>query len=160
MVAHILGERTASPRHIGLLFDRRVDGAIGVGTANGLQLGLVYQPCSSGNCGAIGVALRAHDEPQALDPFAGLYDYVQIMGIDQEGSQGQPADPHHKDVGLLRALRAAHPELVLQVDGAVAARAQELAVAGANRLVVGSALVRAEDPRAVYKQLYTLVNGS
>jgi pentose-5-phosphate-3-epimerase len=109
---------------------------------------------------ALGLALQAHDEPQVLEGFTGLYDYVQVMGIDHEGSQGQPPDPHHKDIGLVRALRAARPELIIQVDGAVGGRVQEFAAAGANRLVVGSAIVRAEDPRAEYKRLYNLVNGS
>jgi len=108
----------------------------------------------------VGLALQAHDEPQVLEAFAGLYDYVQIMGIDHEGSQGQPQDPHHKEVGLIRALRATYPQLVIQVDGAVAAHPKELADAGADRLIVGSAIVRAEDPRAAYKELYTLANGS
>jgi pentose-5-phosphate-3-epimerase len=106
----------------------------------------------------VGLALRAHDEPQVLDAFAGLYDYVQVMGIDTEGSQGHPPDPHHKELGLIRALRATYPQLVIQVDGAVAAHPKELADAGADRLIIGSAIVNAEDPKASYKELYTLVN--
>lgn len=106
----------------------------------------------------VGIALRAHDEPQVLDAFAGLYDYVQVMGIDREGSQGQPPDPHNKELGLIRALRATYPRLIIQVDGAVAAHPKELADAGADRLIVGSLIVNAEDPKSSYKQLYTLVN--
>ncbi len=105
----------------------------------------------------VGVALRPTDSPQALAPLEGLYDYVQVMGIDREGSQGQPFDP--KELDLLRALRAAHPQLVLQSDGAAAAHVRELARAGANRIIVGSALMRAADPQAVYKELYTEANG-
>lgn len=108
----------------------------------------------------VGIALRAHDEVSALAPFEGLYDYVQVMGIDTIGSQGNPPDPHHKEISLLKALRAAHPDLILQVDGAVAAHPRELVQAGANRLVVGSAIVRADNPNASYKEIYTEVNGA
>ena len=34
---------------------------------------------------AVGVALRAHDTAEVLDSFAGLYDFVQVMGIDHIG---------------------------------------------------------------------------
>lgn len=110
----------------------------------------------------VGVALRAHDTPEALQPFdpptGGLYDFVQVMGIDREGRQGEPPDPHGKELELIRALRQKFPGLVIQVDGAVAPHVRELVAAGANRLVVGSALTRAENPKAVYALLYTEAN--
>jgi pentose-5-phosphate-3-epimerase len=108
----------------------------------------------------IGVALRSHDTPEALKEFEGLYDYVQVMGIDREGAQGEPPDPHGKDLELIRALRANHPSMLIQVDGAVAPRIKELVEAGASRLVVGSAIVNAENPKAAYKELYTVANGA
>jgi ribulose-phosphate 3-epimerase len=107
----------------------------------------------------VGIALASHDTPDVLKNFEHLYDYVQVMGIDNIGKQGEPADPHHKDIELIKNLRALYPHLTIQVDGAVAPRVKELAQAGANRLVVGSAIVRAEDPRAVFKALYTEANG-
>lgn len=117
----------------------------------------MLQPLRGGDLPlGVGVALAARDAPEALVPFAGLYDYVQVMGIVHIGRQGEP--PAEEAVALVQALRAAYPELVIQVDGAVAPRAREFAEAGANRLVVGSALINAPDPRAVYKELYTLAN--
>jgi pentose-5-phosphate-3-epimerase len=106
----------------------------------------------------VGVALRAHDTPDALNQFEGLYDYVQVMGIDHEGLQGQPPDEHHKDIELVRALRQKYPTLLIQVDGAVAPRVKELASVGANRLVVGSAIVNADNPKAAYKALISRAN--
>ncbi len=106
----------------------------------------------------VGVALRSVDTPDVLSEFEGLYDYVQVMGIAVEGSQGQPPDPQAEE--LVRALRAASPSMLIQVDGAVAPRVKELVEAGASRLVVGGAIVNADNPKAVYKELYTVANGS
>lgn len=106
----------------------------------------------------VGLGLRATDLPQIIEQYAGLFDYVQVMGIRHEGSQGNPPAP--EAIELVRALRVAHPELVIQVDGAAGSRARAFAQAGADRLVVGSPITQAEDPRGAYKQLYTEANGS
>lgn len=107
------------------------------------------------------VSLPAHAGPEVLDEFVGLYDAVQVMGIDHEGKQGEPPDPHGKTVELLQRIRAIYPALPLQVDGGVRANnARALAVAGADRLIVGSAIVRADDSKAAYNELYTVANGS
>ena len=107
---------------------------------------------------AVGLALRPSDLPAALDSYAGLFDYVQVMGIDKEGEQGQEFDP--RAIELVRSLRAAHPALFIQVDGHAAGHEGELARAGASRLVVGSAIVRADNPEAAFKEIYTRANGS
>jgi pentose-5-phosphate-3-epimerase len=83
------------------------------------------------------------------------------MGIDRQGSQGEPADPHHKDIALIKQLRTVYPDLPLQVDGAVTLeRVETLVEAGANRFVVGSAIVHAQSPGDAYKALYTRANGA
>lgn len=105
---------------------------------------------------AVGVALHVDQTPDTLATFSGLYDYVQVMGIAREGAQGEP--PDERAVALVRALRRAYPELCIQVDGAVAPRAQELVEAGASRLVVGSAIVDAENPKAAYRDLLSQAN--
>lgn len=104
----------------------------------------------------VGVALQSADSPEALTEFDGLFDYVQVMGIERIGSQGQPFD--QRSITLIKELRAKFPELVIQVDGAVAPHVRELVAAGANRLVIGSAIMQAENPREVYKALYLEAN--
>lgn len=106
----------------------------------------------------VGIALRSTDTPEALKEFEGLYDYVQVMGVAVEGSQGQP--PDERATSLVRALREAYPSMLIQVDGAVAPRVRELVEAGASRLVVGGAIVNADNPKAAHKALYTRANGS
>lgn len=93
----------------------------------------------------VGVALPAGSTAEALTDFEGLYDYVQVMGIAHEGVQGQPFD--ERAVSLVRALRTAHPTLVIQVDGGVdGTHIEELVQAGASRLVMGHAILKAADP--------------
>lgn len=105
----------------------------------------------------LGVALGAHAQPEELEPFAAQYDFVQVMGIEREGRQGEPLDK--KAIYLLERLRSRYPELPLQVDGGVTLEnAQELVRAGATRLVAGSAIFGADDPIAAYKELYNKVN--
>ncbi len=108
---------------------------------------------------AVGIALRSQDTPEVLQKFEGLYDYVQVMGIAHEGRQGEPHDP--RSLELIAALRAAYPELVIQVDGGVNLdTVVALAAAGATRLVAGSAILSTDDPKAAHKKLYTIVNGA
>jgi pentose-5-phosphate-3-epimerase len=107
---------------------------------------------------AVGIALAAHDMPEALKPFDGLYDYVQVMGIDHIGKQGEPPDPHHHEVMLIAQLRSLYPNLIIQVDGAAAAHVAELVKAGANRLVVGSAILTADNPLEEFQRLYNVAN--
>jgi pentose-5-phosphate-3-epimerase len=107
---------------------------------------------------SVGIALRSHDTAAALVPFENLFDFVQVMGIDRVGRQGEPPDPHRAEIALIEELRKQFPDLDIQVDGAVAPHVSELVEAGANRLVVGSAIVHADDPAAVYKAVYTEAN--
>ena len=105
---------------------------------------------------AVGIALRPTDTPDVLLAFDGLYDFVQVMGIDHEGQQGEPYNAAATE--LVRALHAAQPELFIQVDGHAAGHEQELADAGAQALIVGSAILGAEDPKVAYKEIYTRAN--
>jgi pentose-5-phosphate-3-epimerase len=68
----------------------------------------------------VGLALAAHDMPEVMTPFEGLFDYVQVMGIDHIGKQGEPADPHHHELLLISELHTMYPDLAIQVDGAAA----------------------------------------
>lgn len=105
----------------------------------------------------VGVALTSNDTKETLTLHEGLYDFVQVMGIANVGHQGQPFDENC--LALIAQLRAAHPDLIIQVDGAVTLeRVRVLVEAGANRLVVGSAIMHAQNPSDVYKALYTEAN--
>ncbi len=106
-----------------------------------------------------GLALLPNMQPDVLESFDTLFDYVQVMGIDHEGKQGEPFDAHA--VALVERLHRRYPELTIQVDGSVNMEtAPALVRAGATELIVGSAIFGADNPAEAYKALYTLVNGS
>lgn len=96
----------------------------------GIQTGLAYPP-----------------DPTIVDDVArhiDHIDFVQVMGIEKVGYQGQPFSP--KAVETVRALRARFPELAISVDGGVnTENARDLVDAGADKLVVGSAIFGEHD---------------
>ncbi|MEI6863810.1 MAG: hypothetical protein WCK46_00345 [Candidatus Adlerbacteria bacterium] len=93
----------------------------------------------------VGIALMPGAPLDALLPFEGLYDFVQVMGIGRVGFQGQEFD--ERCLSLVQTLRAAHPELFIQVDGGITLEhVRVLTQAGANRLVVGHDILEADDP--------------
>lgn len=104
-----------------------------------------------------GVALLSEAQPEELEPFEAQFDFVQVMGIKRVGFQGEVFD--QRAIYLVERLRRRYPQLVLQVDGGVTKEnAHALAVAGANRLVVGHDIFEADDPVVELKALYTEAN--
>lgn len=108
----------------------------------------------------VGVALGAHASPEDLEAFEAQYDFVQVMGIEREGRQGEPFDPDKRALFLVERLRKRYALLPIQVDGGVNKETvPALVTAGATRLVAGSAIVKAADPAAAYRELAALANG-
>lgn len=105
---------------------------------------------------AVGVALLPSAEPDVLDEYTGLYDYIQVMGIDHVGAQGEPFNP--KAVELVARLHALHPAVSIQVDGHAAGNEKALVAAGAERLIIGSAIIGTEDPRKAYEDALARAN--
>ena len=107
----------------------------------------------------LGIALQAHDSPDALLPFEGIYDFVQVMGIDHEGFQGEPPDPHHKATELIKKIHADFPSLPLSVDGGIRMEnILKFVEAGANRLVVGSLILSREDVKQALREIIEEAN--
>ena len=105
---------------------------------------------------ALGVALLPGDEASVFAQYKDLVDFVQVMGIARVGFQGSEFDP--RSLNLISALRRDNPELTIQIDGGVRLEnARQIAHAGANRLVVGSAIFSQSDPRAAIEALKRVV---
>ncbi|MBM2817819.1 MAG: Ribulose-phosphate 3-epimerase [Parcubacteria group bacterium] len=78
------------------------------------------------------------------DKGAPAIDFVQFMGIENIGYQGEPFD--ERVFEKVRELREKFPETIISVDGGVSLEnASELIEAGANRLVSGSAIFESGD---------------
>lgn len=106
---------------------------------------------------SIGVAINTDTDISNLVPIISNIDFVQCMGIEHIGVQGEPFDERVLD--QIKGLRANYPELIISVDGSVNEdTAPRLVKAGANRLVVGSALMRSLDIRETIKILENLSN--
>lgn len=100
----------------------------------------------------LGIALPSDATPADVAPFVEKIHFIQVMGIAQAGFQGQPFDPRAAE--LVAALRAAYPDLPVSVDGGVNLEtAKVLLEAGADRLVVGSALFSAPSLLDALEQL-------
>jgi ribulose-phosphate 3-epimerase len=105
----------------------------------------------------VGVAIGALENPDLLEQFEEQYDFVQVMGIERIGRQGEEFS--QKALFLLERLRRRYPHLPLQVDGGLRLEnATALVAAGATRLVAGSAIFGTDDVPAAYKALYTGAN--
>lgn len=83
-------------------------------------------------------------------------DYVQVMGIETVGKQGQPFD--ERTLQTIISLRTQYPTMEIAVDGAVNENTiRRLQEAGANRFAPGSAISGAENPADALQQLVQLL---
>lgn len=104
----------------------------------------------------VGLALSLATDLALLEPLLAKVEYVQLMGIATIGRQGEPFDERVLD--RVRALRERHPKLAIQIDGGVSeANARALLAAGADRLVVGHRITRADDPAVAFEQFSALL---
>ena len=66
------------------------------------------------------------------------------MGITKIGFQGQAFDP--RVLSKIREVKEKYPSFLIQIDGGVSmATAEQMKLAGADRLIVGSALFNSND---------------
>ena len=92
----------------------------------------------------IGIAIGQTANVDDLNKYADKIQFVQVMGIRKAGFQGQKFEPNTVD--KVKEVKAAFPQLKVQVDGGVSLEtAPLLQHAGVVRLVVGSALFNSEN---------------
>lgn len=103
----------------------------------------------------LGIALKPTDSAESIAAIADKIHFVQVMGIDKEGFQGQPLDT--ASIDLIKALKSLYKALPVAVDGAVGKdTAQAFINAGADRLVIGSALFGQDDFLGALKEFQAL----
>ncbi len=92
----------------------------------------------------IGLAVNVDFDLGKVAPLVNNVDFIQCMGIEKVGFQGQVFSP--KIIENVKALRERFPDLVISVDGGVNFdTAPLLAEAGVSRLVIGSAILNSTD---------------
>lgn len=92
----------------------------------------------------IGVAINTTTPVQTIFPIVNSVDFVQVMGIENIGFQGQDFDP--KCLEHIKALKEKFPDLIISVDGSVSLKTKDAIInAGAMRLVAGSAIFNTDD---------------
>jgi ribulose-phosphate 3-epimerase len=100
-----------------------------------------------------GIALNPDTQIDAIDDVVDDIDLVLIMSV-HPGFSGQSFIPDVLD--KVRALRARHPHLMIQIDGGITPASAALArEAGANNLVAASAVFGAKDRAAAIQALRT-----
>lgn len=103
----------------------------------------------------IGLALNIETPNEKIYPHIEKLDFVQCMGIERIGFQGQSFDERvlHK----IEDLRKRFPELIISIDGGVSLEtAPKLIEAGVNRLVSGSAILKSDDVKETIKKFQSL----
>lgn len=93
----------------------------------------------------LGLAFLPSTPVETISQYVDRVDFIQIMGIERIGFQGEKFTD--KALTLIKAVRAAHPMVIISVDGGIHAdNAESILGAGADRLVVGSAIF--DEPNA------------
>ena len=107
----------------------------------------------------IGIAINVNTPDEALYEFLEsnaegkrFADFVQFMGIDKIGYQGQEFD--EKDYQKIKDLRNKYPSVTISVDGGVNFdNYKDLVKAGANKLISGSAIYESENIKEAVEEM-------
>jgi len=99
----------------------------------------------------IGMAINISTPNEEIYTYIEKLDFVQFMGIDKIGFQGQSFD--ERVLPKIEDLRKLYPELIISVDGGVSLEtAPKLIKAGVNRLVSGSAILKSGDVKKTIEE--------
>jgi len=103
----------------------------------------------------IGLAINTNTDINEISPFINLIDFVQCMGIEHIGFQGEPFN--EKVIEQIKNLKEKYPDLIISVDGSVNENTAPLLVeAGATRLIIGSALNESYDVEETIREFEEL----
>ncbi|MDQ5901615.1 MAG: ribulose-phosphate 3-epimerase [Patescibacteria group bacterium] len=100
----------------------------------------------------IGVAIIATEDLNYADDMIRNTDFVQIMGIEQIGKQGEAFD--ERVFAQIKNLKNIYPNVIISIDGGVnLENAKRLKDAGVDRLVSGSTIFNSENKEEVISKL-------
>ena len=103
----------------------------------------------------VGLALNIDTPLDIVELHQERINFIQLMGIDHIGFQHQAFD--EKVLNKIKEVKATYPDMIVSIDGGVSLQtAPKLIEAGADRLVVGSAIFNAENPSDAVQQFKAL----
>ena len=104
----------------------------------------------------IGLGVLLDTPLKNIFPFISTADYLHLMSIANIGAQGRLLDKRIFD--KIKQVKEAYPETIIAVDGGINLdNATKLMEAGADRLIIGSAILEAEDPEEMYENFLDLI---
>jgi ribulose-phosphate 3-epimerase len=104
----------------------------------------------------IGLAFKPNDDLEVVSKLSHKVDFLQCMGIDEDGFQGEKFDK--KVLENIKFLKNNLPGIIISVDGGVNLQnAEEILAAGADRLTVGSGIWRSGDPIGALQDFQGLI---
>jgi len=105
---------------------------------------------------SIGVSARNDTPLETFLPYIKIADYVQLMGIAEIGTQGQPFD--ERVLERIITIKESFPNHMISIDGSVNKDTiTRLHEAGADRFISGSAILGADDPETAYNELSKII---
>jgi len=108
---------------------------------------------------SVGICALQDTPNEVLAPYLSAADYVQVMGIAQIGSQGQPFDTRVFE--RINWLRTIAPHMPISIDGGVnTTTLPEIIPYKLDRHIVGSAIVKQANPQKAYNSLVALVQST
>ena len=100
----------------------------------------------------LGIALNIQTSNDILHPLVEQFDFIQCMGIEKIGYQGEPFS--ERVIPKIEDLRKRYPDAIISVDGGVNfENAPRLVKAGASRLVSGSTIWNALNIKEAIERL-------
>lgn len=103
----------------------------------------------------IGLAINTTTDINILDRYINNVDFIQLMGIEHIGHQGEDFD--ERVLFQIKELKSKYSDIKISVDGSVNKNtAKALVEAGASKLVIGSALVNDYEIRESIKYFENL----
>lgn len=92
----------------------------------------------------IGLAVGIHTPLEKIDPYINSINFVQCMGIERIGFQGEKFD--ERVIEKIKTIKTKYPNMVISVDGGVTLETAPLLIdAGVTRLVAGSAIYESDN---------------
>ena len=106
---------------------------------------------------SIGISALNDTPLEILLPYAELADGIQLMGIAKIGAQGQSFD--QRVFERIKLIKQHFPKKPITIDGSInKTTIKQVADAGADRLIAGSAIVLAENPHDAHLELSKIIN--